>query len=231
MATIPILATGQSNMWGKGTGGDSWAPVRANVRAWNNPSIAVPGTGWSGIVRSHAPFRIPPGEETGANCLAAVFCNRLGADRPDDEVRLVLAAKPGQDVLQWSDVDSGVCFQSVVDRYTESGLAPAQILLWQQGEADCLAGTPVGTYKSRFYAWTQSAKQAGILAYNALLLVGGIAEIKTGWAAFNQNAIAALSGTHYVAPPNAYVMADDVHFTGPGLDVFGDRYIAAYQAT
>ncbi len=215
-----ILASGQSNMCGRGTGGPS--PLTANplVQVWNNENelisdgnafIAVPDF-------SHPPWGMD--RWTGANNLALWFAD-AAADELNEPVNLVIVCKGSQSISHWSA--TGDMYLATKRIYQLTGLPPADVFLWHQGESD-KTQTDVSLYKLAFLNLLARLRADGLIKYDAMTLVG---EIRKDDAAHINLALNNLGSSH---PDITFVHSDGIadydgtHYTGQGLYEFGLAY-------
>lgn len=222
--TLNILASGQSNMAGRGTGGPS--PLTANplVQVWNN----VNELGSNGTEFISPPdFGNSPWYST-ANNLALWFAD-AAATALNETVNLVLVAKGSQSISHWSS--TGDMYAEMKAVYQLTGLPPADVFLWHQGESD--RETSGCAYKLSLLNLMARLRADGLLAYDAPTLAGAIvvggdnSDLETE---FNSN-LNNLAADH---PDLLYVntsglgLHDNVHFSGQGLYDLGLRYWDKY---
>lgn len=220
-----VLASGQSNMSGRGLGGPSLDSVSPLVRVWNNTNEL--GSHGSEFVASPTQGSAPWSQAplNAGNNLAAWFCDRL-AKETGEEVRLILVSKGGSSISHWDPI-TGDLFEEIEDVWSATGLStPADIFLWHQGESD--ASSTQGAYTSAFLAMISALESASILAEDAAKIVGGV---RAGAAVVNPwlQSLAAENANIYYADPTGLHDSDGTHFTGNHLFQFGHgRYWDAY---
>ncbi len=217
---LNILASGQSNMCGRGTGGPS--PLTANplVSVWNNANYLV-SDGDAFI--SPPALGNPPWTDNGGNNLALWFAD-AAADTLNEEVNLILVCKGSQSINEWGIDDP--MYGAVVRIYQATGLPPADVMLWHQGEADSTMTSC--NYKLRLFNLVARLRAAGVLAYTAPVIMG---ELRYAPAQPINQALANIP----TGQPDMYFVEadglpdfDDVHYTGQALHDFGLRYWDAY---
>lgn len=222
---LTILATGQSNACGRGTGGPS--PLTANplVQVWNNANelisdgnafIAVPG------------FGNPPWHSGGANNMFLWFAHKAASELNTD-VRLVLVCRGARSLETWGE--GGELYTAMKRIYQLTGDPPADVFLWHQGESDI--DESACWYKTKFLNLLARMRADGLLKYDAPAIVGTIAEDGEDLAAeiaFNNN----LYDLALAHPDILFVNADDIplhdtkHFSGWGLYHLGIKYWDKY---
>lgn len=225
-----VLATGQSNMLGRGFGGESPIKADSRVQVWNNRN-EVSSTVGDAFIAPPA-FGDRPWEETNdANNPAIWFCDRA-AKELDDEVRLVFVAQGGRPISRWARGDT--LYNNIENSYTASGLDPADVLLWAQGESDgtCASCTNIGkaAYKSAFLTVVSNLRQDGFLAQDAPVIIG---EIRWFEAQDINEALIELAQENaniFFAPSEGMRDYDDVHYEGASLVHLGRyRYWEQYR--
>lgn len=212
-----ILATGQSNMAGRGTGGPS--PLTANplVQVWNNANEL--GSDGNAFITPPA-LGNAPWHSSGANNLSLWFAH-AAANELNEPVYLVLIAKGSQSISHWSP--TGDMYEAIKRIYALTGLPPADVLLWHQGESDKTMPDSC-PYKVAFLNMLSRLRADGIISYTAPALVG---EIRKDDAAHINLALNNLGSSH---PDINFVHSDGLpdydgtHYTGQALYEFGLRY-------
>lgn len=222
-AQTPILADGQSNMCGRGTGGPAFS-IAQNVEVWNNVNeLGANGTAF--VVPS---VGSPPFDANDGNNLALWAAHRIAAATGDD-VRMVIICRGGTSIDQWIDGSGnpGPMLLEAAAVYQASGLPPAEVMLRHQGETD--KNEDPAWWDARTMASIQWLRDNDIIEEDAPVFLGGL--YHTGAAAITNRmkVIAAREPLVYYVPHDGLPQAgDNVHFSGEGLARFGYRYAAAY---
>jgi hypothetical protein len=218
-----VLASGQSNMCGRGSGGPSPITADSRVKVWNNTNeLIADGTAFI----DPPDFGSPPWHSSGANNLAIWFAD-AAAKALNNEVRLVLVCKGGQPISEWHPTQE--MYQATVLNYLASGLPPADVFLWHQGESD--KNTNPCNYKVKLSSLLSSLKNDGIVAHHAKMLVG---ELIYSEASLINEALEQM-GTGVTDTYMRFVQADGLasydgtHFTGQALHDLGLEYWERYN--
>lgn len=230
-----ILASGQSNMDGRGIGGPDWSTISPRVRVWNsgNPLSTggyQQGTAFVPVVGGAAPFHP---QSTRKN-LAAYFCDKL-ARANDEDVYLTLISQGELNINEWvgSANSTGPMLQRIFDNWTASGQGPADVFLWHQGEQNVNDGTTFETYQQRFNQMIQKLKDANVINNSTIIVLGGLGENTSARIQFNANYLRALSSEaparRYASSAGLLPLQDASHFTGDQLYALGtERFWSAY---
>lgn len=225
--TIRVLASGQSNMLGPGTGGPVASLIDSRVKVWNNGNpYATIGTAYVTPVYGSPPFAY-----AGAANLAVWFCDRL-ARHVADTVDMVMVARSATLIEDWitSDGDPAPMFEQMVSVWNAANSAPADVFLWHQGEG-AVSGNHA-LYRSRFIELVGTLKTAGLIDNNTVIIVGGLAEANTNRINFNRGALQVLAAENAqisYASSNGLDTYDNTHFTGQSAYIFGsERYFGAW---
>jgi len=222
-----ILATGQSNMLGYGTGtlGDTVQDARVSI--WNNSSSWVTS-------RIHfAPYRT----DGYYNNLAFHFAKKL-AQTENRIVRLILQPYPGQAIEYWSN--SALAWTSITTAVSASGSGTKTFdaILWHQGESNGDGNAGVCAADACY----RDSLRGLINRFNATAWVDNTTKFIAGGLSVNGNPIhkgredvlkELNSDTlTYTGFADAYgFTGGDVHFTNLELVEFGAvRYWNAYKA-
>lgn len=217
---LTILASGQSNMCGRGIGGPSPLTADSRVQVWNNVNELVSdGTAFISV----PDFANPPWYHGGANNLALWFADAAARELGED-VKLVLVCKGAQPISLWRS--DGEMYLAIKRIYQLTGLPPADVFLWHQGESN--STTAQCTYKLEFLNLLSRLRADGILAYNAPTIVG---ELRKASASDTSAALRQLATAHpdiLFADADGIPDFDGTHFTGQGLYEFGLRYWEKY---
>lgn len=218
---LNILATGQSNMCGRGVGGPSALLADPRVMVWNNTNeLGNDGTQFISV----PDFGNPPWHYSGANNLALWFAD-AAAQELNEDIKLVVVCKGDTSVVDWAA--GGTMYNEIRAVYALTNLPPADVLLWHQGGSD--AGMDPTYYKYMFMSAIHGLTIDSLIATDAVVIVGG--NRSSAAAAIND----ALKG---MAERHDYIMYtqqgglndfDGRHFTGQSLYDFGLRYWANYQ--
>lgn len=225
---LTIIASGQSNMCGRGVGGPSPLTSSPLVRVWNNANeLANDGNAFIA-----APdFSNPPwgmDRWAGANNLALWFAHKAAAEL-NEEVRLVLVCRGGRSIDTW---DSNQETYTAMKRiYLSTAEPPADVFLWHQGESDIDMSTCA--YKLNFLSLLARMRADRILKHDGPAVVGTIVEDGEDLAqeiAFNTS-LYNLATEH---PDILFVNADGLslhdtkHFGGWSLYHLGIKYWDKY---
>ncbi|WP_456489620.1 sialate O-acetylesterase [Marinobacter nauticus] len=226
---LKVLALGQSNMSGRGSGGRSPLECDSRVEVWNNTNeLGADGTAFI----SPPDFGNSPWDANGGNNLALWFCHRAAQELQTD-VRLVLVSKGGTTLAEWGP--SGIMYTEASGVHSASGLGPADVLLWHQGESDRPSsnggtGIPPADYKTNFLAMLSSLKNDGLLAANAPAIVGGLYLPTAGNIDTALQELANENDGVYYAGITDLKTSDGIHFAGASLYHLGFyRYWNQYR--
>lgn len=227
---LKVLALGQSNMSGRGSGGRSPLECDPRVEVWNNTNEQ----GADGTAFVAPPdFGNSPWDANGGNNLALWFCHRASQELQDD-VRLVLVSKGGTTLAEWSS--SGTMYTEASGVHAVSGLGPADVLLWHQGESDrpsADGGTGISTtdYKTNFLAMLSSLQSDGLLAVGSPTIVGGLYLPTAGNIDTALQELASENDDIYYAGITDLQSSDGIHFSGASLYHLGlYRYWDQYRS-
>lgn len=227
---LVVVAAGQSNMLGAGWGGDT--TLSGNVTAWD----------WvNGALVDAAYDAAPAGGEgvrTGTalrNNLYYPFAEELAASsgRP---VLVIAHPASGSRIDSWLSSRDGTHWATletdIANALAAIGQNGVDAFLWQQGESDF--PMPTAEYQARmieFIGQVQGADWAGAAMQ---MLVGELSRLGVNHA---QNAalqaieLMDLPGVSFVSSTGLTVMDEaGVHFDGPGLVEFGQRFFDAWVA-
>lgn len=227
--TIKVFASGQSNSLGRGTGGPAFSGVNAGVRVWNtiNPLGAL-GTAWVTAAAAQAAGTF---EFLDRNNAAVWFCDRLSRVTSED-VDLTLVARGGTAISQWAPGAGVPMLQQCIDVWGATTQAPADVMLWQQGEGDHVS-TPASTYIADFLALLSNLTSAGVIDANTIVIISGIAESDDARYNYNVDALYAIQAQYSKSVFASSLLAptsDGVHFTGQALaDMGRSRFFASYR--
>lgn len=229
---LVVVASGQSNMMGVGTGGTFY--VNENVQVWN-PNNA--GADKFQTLDLATAFTMACGGGFGGggkNNLAAAFCHRLHQEtgRP---VYLIIEALGAQAIAPgwldasntvWDDLDT-----QVTAALAALGIDTIDVFIWHQGEGDYGVSTDPATYWDRLNnQFIEDTLKAASWWGDETPFIAG--EMALRVAAQNRQ-IRRLNydgASNGVAVSSAGIpMHDAVHFSGAGLFEMGyKRYYQAY---
>jgi hypothetical protein len=223
---LTILASGQSNMCGRGTGGPSALTADSRVLVWNNANELInDGNAFISV----PDFGNPPWHSGGANNLALWFAHKAASEM-EQEVRLVLVCRGARSLETWG---AGQEMYEAMERiYLSTGEPPADVFLWHQGESDI--DESACWYKTKFLNLLSRMRADGLLKYDAPAIVGTIAEDGDDLSLeieFNSN-LYDLATAH---PDILFVNADGLglhdtkHFSGWSLYQLGIMYWEKYS--
>ena len=218
------LAIGQSNLIGWNGGGTSWSKIDPLVKAWNNGN-PLGGRGDRLImpVRGEPPFNqaFP-----GANNFPIWFCDLWARDtaRP---TALVMIARGATKIRDFAP--GGEFYDETLIVYRATGLGPAGVLLWHQGEAD--ERVDYKWYLEQFAATVAGLRRDGVLAANAPVIAGGFTP------AVKRRIAVALERAARKNPLMGFASSEGLasggssprHFLGPAYELLADRYYAEFK--
>ena len=215
-----ILGTGTSNLGGRGIGGPSALTANPLVQVWNNTNDL--GQNGDSFISVPA-FGNPPWHSSGANNFPLWFAD-AAADSLNQPVNLVIVAKGSQSITKWRRNE--VMYDELSQVYQLTELPPADVFIWNQGADIEMSAC---TYKLEFLALIARLRYDGIIAYDAVILVG---DVRNSEAQHIATALSQLGSTH----PEIKFVSDDglpdfdgVHYTGQALHDFGLRYWERYS--
>lgn len=227
---LVVVAAGQSNMVGAGSGGDM--TLSGNVAAWDWVNGAIIAADYAaapagGDARSGTALR---------NTLYFPFAEALSAaeDRP-----VLVIARPvsGSRIDTWLETGAGTHWHAleaeIARALAAAGQAAVDVFLWHQGESDW--PMPVTDYRAAFEALLAQVRGADWAGAGMDILVGELSRLGVNAA---QNAALQAVEIAETDPDLAFVSsvgltamdASGVHFDGPSLVAFGLRYFAMWQA-
>jgi len=221
-----ILATGQSNMLGYGSGtlGDTVQDARVSV--WNNSSSWVTS-------RIHfAPYRT----DGYYNNLAFHFAKKL-AQTENRIVRLILQAYPGQPIEYWAT--GATAWTGIGTAVSASGSSTKTFsaILWHQGESNGDGYGPCVTdncYRDSLYHLISRFNATAWVDNTTKFIAGGLSVNGTSGHKGREDVLKELNSDTltYTGFADAYGFTlGDVHFTNAELVEFGSvRYWNAYKA-
>lgn len=224
-----ILSSGQSNAVGKGTYGKSPLYADSRVLVWNNAN-QVNDVGDSFI--SPPDFSNDPWDPLGGNNLFVWFADRAAKELNTD-VKLMTVAQSALGISYWDPTGSANMYTRIVANHSAAGIDPADVFLWHQGESDGTAydNTPPADYKTAFLAVIAAMKTDGVLAADAVVIVG---ELRMASAAGINAALQELASENefiYFASAGGLNTYDGVHYEGASLYDFGyNRYWGEYRS-
>lgn len=208
MEPIYILASGQSNTYGQGTGG-SW-DISPLVKVWNNANnlfdLTNIGTAWVTPKFGQRPFR------SGCNNQSVQAANYL-ARLTGREVRLIMTAYDGQSINKWHNGSVvGPMYTRTKAIMQAAGVVAVDWFLWNQGSAD--ENTP-STYHARWAALVGKLTTDGFLTAQSPLVTNETAHAPL----INKvlQSIADADPRCEMAKIGHLPTNEGVHFTGPAL--------------
>jgi hypothetical protein len=217
---LNVYATGQSGMVAVGVGGPSPTTADSRVKVWNNDGIVTDGD----ALISPPALGNPPWHSGGGNNPAVWFADAAAVNLGTD-VNLVVVAKGSQSITKWES--AGPMYQASKRIYQLTGLPPADVMLWHQGETDKNMGTC--EYRLRLSNLIAQLKGEGIIAHDAYILLG---ELRYDDA---EDISEAMEQMAVVRPDIGFVHIDNlpdydgIHLTGSANPQFGVRYFEEYQ--
>lgn len=227
--TIKVFASGQSNMVGRGVGGQSMAGVSSDVRVWNNVNpLGSNGDAFVPAVQAQSGGTF---ELSDRNNLAVWFCDKL-ARKLFETVDLTVVARASSSIQLWAPTETtSPMLQECIDVWGATNQrAPADVFLWHQGENNSLT-TPHASYMAAFENLLTNLEAGGVIGPETVVLIGGILEGDASRASFNQGALLQLAKKRKRGYARSYGLtsSDGAHFDGPSLVALGARrYFAAY---
>lgn len=220
-----IIASGQSNMCGRGTFGPSPLTADSRVTVWNNANELVnDGDAFISVPN----FSNPPWYSGAANNLALWFADSAAVEL-DTDVKLVLVCRGSRSLETW--MPGGEMYVALKRIYQLTGEPPADVFLWHQGESDI--GESGCWYKTRLLRLLANMRADGLLAYDAPTIIGTIAEDGADIQAeidFNTN-LYNLATDHpdiFFINLDGTPLYDTKHFSGQGLYDGGQEYWGKY---
>lgn len=214
---ITVLAMGQSNAVGWGSGG-VWG-IPPSVTVWNcagNSDAGFVGNAFVAPVYGAAPFT------AGHNNMMVHACRYLATELGED-VQLILVAYGGQPIQQWSE---GPMYGRMEAVLAAAGVDCVDAFLWHQGEAN----TPThATYAAAWNTLLGKMTADGVIDADSPIVIGELANQPT---APNMNAvlrsIANASDRIALADIACFTANDQSvdfsHFNGPSLVRAGLEY-------
>lgn len=221
---IVIGATGQSNMEGNATGGDTTRDAR--VLALNNATNT-----WQVAVIGQAPFR------TGAlyNNIAFNFAKKL-AQEENRVVKIVIVAQGSQPIEQWSNTTAPL-FDSLAKKlrlYTSN----VKAILWHQGESNNDAVTLYCNsdpcYEQKLNTVIGKFDTIRAMSEDWKFIAGGMSDVLVAVNNTRNGVLENLDNdiygnTLFTSGVGIGVGVDNTHFTAQGLIDFGIRYYYRYK--
>lgn len=216
---LTILAMGQSNALGFGTGG-VWG-IPASVTVWNcagNGNSGSVGNAFVAPVMGAAPF-FP-----GKNNMMVHACRYLAAEL-NQNVRLILVSYGGQPISEWSAVN-GPMYTRMKNVLTAANVSSVDAFLWHQGEAN----TPTyATYEAAWATLIGKMTSDGYINASTPIVIGDLACQPTSP---NMNAVlrglAEASARVSIADISCFqtndMVVDIAHFNGISLVRAGLEY-------
>jgi hypothetical protein len=214
-----ILAMGQSNTVGMGTGG-AWN-IPSTVTVWNcagNSSDASTGLGTAFSTpanKSAAPF-------IGNNNMMAHACRYLAHELGED-IRLIIVACSGFAISNWCNSAgvTGSMYARMVAVLAAAGVTSVDAFLWHQGEADA---TISSSYTASWNALLSHMTTDGYIASDTPIVMGELGI----WQTVMNPVIRAISDASSrigLADISCFpVNTTDLHFNGPSLVRAGCEY-------
>ena len=222
MAQLNFLLGGQSNGLGFGLGGPS-PSLATRVKVWNNENpLGANGTAFVDPVLGS-----PPLTASGTNNLGIWFAHRATREL-DVDARGVIVARGSSDISWWHPT-TGAMFAETVAVYAASGLPPADVFLWHQGETGEDDNTQ---YKSKWLAMRAALVAAGAIRNQAPCILGGLQGARIGGTndTYLQELAAENAGVYYASSAGLGHNGDELHFSGSALYILGyERYWEQYR--
>jgi hypothetical protein len=212
------LASGQSNMVGRGSGGPTtFSPL---LKVWNNQNdlsdLTNLGTAWVDPELSQRPF------VNGKNNLAVHAANHIALTTGDD-VRLIIVAKGDTSISEWF---SASVRKAMLNRITAvlsaAGVTALDGFWWHQGEADDTTSR-AGYYPGRWAAMISALTTDGNLTSTTPIVMGEVSPNYTIIPPVLQG-IADADSRIRQAPNRLFETYDGIHFTGSELARIGLVY-------
>lgn len=218
---LKVLASGQSNMSGRGTNGPLFSTCDSRVTVWNNTNEL--GANGSAFVAPPAETNAP-WDSSGGNNLALWFCDRA-AKELQETVKLVLVAVGATAISGWHPTSPGAVYSEIDAVMTASSLGAADVFLWHQGESD--VGSE-GSYAAAFATFIAALRSDGFLGASAPVIIGGL-DSDSSYDTMNTTlaGIADDETTYFTSLED--LPSSTPHFTGPALHTIGQRYWAEYR--
>lgn len=209
-----VLASGQSNMVGRGSGGPF--DINGMVTCWNNQNdledLTNVGDAWVSPDRDENPF------VNGRNNLAVHACSHI-ASRLGEAVRLILVAKGAEPLSTWMGADGtpGPMYHRIAAVLDASGVSSVDYVLWHQGEG----GTSKGQWDNLISAWEAD----GVITRSTPIVIGQLSNTE-GHATNNERLLSYANADERVglALIGDYPTSDGTHFLGFALADIGRVY-------
>lgn len=220
MTTLTILAMGQSNAVGTGTGG-AWS-IPNTVTVWNcaadsSATNAGLGNSFVAATRGSAPFH-----SSGGNNLFVHAARYLAAELGVN-IRLILVARSGFAISNWAA--NGSMYLRMKAVLAAASVTKVDAFLWHQGEADFGA---TGAYTTAWNTLLTNMTSDGYIDASTPIVLGElIVQSASGTMNGILRAIADASDRVALADIACFPMispADNFHFTGPSLVRAGLEY-------
>jgi hypothetical protein len=208
-----IVASGQSNMTGRGVGG-AW-DMPANLKLWNNEnelSDSITGIGTQSIAptRGGVPFH---GMDNNLAIQAAGFWAR----QISDPVRLLLSGRGGRPISDWHDgVNVGPQLNRLLAVWGAASKPKWDYFLWHQGEN----GTSVAGWNGMIAVLMDQ----GAIDADTPVVIGMLAPQFTTSNAILEQIAGADPRIRLARISDLPKEADGIHFSGPSLVTAGLAY-------
>lgn len=225
--TIRVIASGQSNMVGRGVDGPPFAGVSSLARFWNN--VNPLGANGTAFVTAAAARTAGTFENQTNNNLAVWFAHRL-AQVMNEQVDLTMVARGATAISGWAPGNPIGMLQEMIDVWAATGQGAAHVFIWHQGEGNVTDS--YSSYNTSFQALLTNLTAAGIINSSTIIILGGLSEDNSDRINFNANVLAAMAANYaqiYFAPSDGLTSFDGTHFDGQSLFTHGAaRFSAAY---
>lgn len=176
-------------------------------------------------------MRLIPPKNTRQN-FGIWFCDRLATSFNVD-VRYVLISRGGMEIACWIPEISSrkKAYPVILEYYSDTGLQPADIMLWHQGENDAVkySNTSKKVYKERFLKVISQLRADHIIDTGAPVITGGMAMKGAEHIDLALRELAAENRLIYYCDVSGLKTKDGIHFTGLSLIELGeDRYFSQF---
>jgi hypothetical protein len=208
-----ILAMGQSNMVGFGTGGNIETDER--VKVWN-----VANQEWEVWDLSLGTPQIQNGS-SGRNNIAFQFAKKF-AEVTSRDVRVIVEAESARPISDWVPA-SGTHYVGMEDQISDSGVTSIDLILWHQGESN--SSNPVA-YETDFDSLLSQLRAESYVDESTVFIAGQVANDGT-----NKNINRFYSPAYfrhkynpdlvYLAEIGDYPIYDTAHFSGDTITRVG----------
>jgi len=213
------LATGQSNMDGRGEGGPF--DIDARVTCWDNENdledLTNLGTAFVAPNRNANPF------VNGRNNLAIHACSHLAARTGEDQ-RLILVSKGAEGISTWMGADGtpGPMYERVAAVLDAAGVSSVDGVFYHQGEG----GITLAQFALLLSAWESD----GVISPTTPIVMGQLS-LSESHATGNSRILDIVNSSDRIglALCGHYPTSDGTHYLGYALADIGRLYAEALR--